>query len=109
MSIFKQAKDYIIKMLLGGSTVPSGLVELYRYSRDYGPISFEYKKSEGSTVAISTNFRFGKIITSGKDQDELDRNIKDAILTSFEIPSSFAKEAKIHKLGTGEAGEYAPA
>ena len=40
------------------------------------------------------------------DEKELDKNIKDAILTSFEIPSSYAKEAKIHRVGDGRK-EYA--
>ena len=50
-------------------------------------------------IAISTNFRYGSIVTSGKDVEELEKNIKDAILTSFDIPSSYAKEANILKVG----------
>jgi len=34
-------------------------------------------------------------VISGKDRNEIDKNVKDAILTSFEIPSAYAKEAKI--------------
>lgn len=48
-------------------------------------------------MARSTNFRYGSIITSGKDEQEVDRNIKDAILTSFEIPSAYSADAKLYK------------
>lgn len=109
MSFHKRIKDHLIKLMLGKSTVPQGLVELFRYSRDYGAINFSYEKNENGIVAVSTNFRYGSIITSGKNNEELDKNIRDAILTSFEIPSSYASEAKITKLGEGRIGEYAAA
>jgi hypothetical protein len=66
---------------------------------------FDYKKEGDITIAISKDFRCGSIITSGKNSEELDRNIKDAILTSFEVPSSFAKEANI--INTGKDKQYA--
>ncbi|MDO8626570.1 MAG: hypothetical protein Q7K39_03930 [Candidatus Magasanikbacteria bacterium] len=109
MSFTKRLKDQLIKLMLGKSTVPQGLVELFRYSRDFGSINFNFEKSENCIVAVSTNFRYGSIITSGKNNEELDKNIKDAILTSFEIPFSYASEAKITKLGEGRVGEYAAA
>lgn len=109
MSISKRIRDQVIKLMLGKSTVPQGLVELYRYFRAYDPINFKFETNENGIVAISTNFRYGSIITSGKNKEELDKNIKDAILTSFEIPSSYAAEAKISKVGDGRVGEYAAA
>lgn len=106
MSLIKRAKDQLIKVFWGKGVSPSGLVELQKYFRLYDPINFEYKKEGANLIAISTNFRYGSIITSGKDSKELDKNIKDAILTSFEIPSSYAKEAKIYQIG-GKCEEYA--
>ncbi len=100
MSVLKQTKDQFIKLLNGKAFVPQGLVELQRYFRTNSPINFEFKKSDdGSIVAISTNFRYGSIIATGKNKEEIDLNIKDAILTSFEIPSSYAKEAGIKNEG----------
>lgn len=95
MSLIKQTRDYLGKLILGKTTVPKGLFELEHYFNIYGPITFNEEKRDGKIIAISTNFRFGSIITSGKDKIELEKNIKDAILTSFEIPSSYAKEAGI--------------
>lgn len=99
MAYLKRTKDYFIKLLWGDKIVPRGLFELNQYFRLYGPIGFKYEKNDGVTVAMSTNFRYGSIITSGKDATEVDKNIKDAILTSFEIPSSYAEEVKIEKEG----------
>lgn len=99
MSILKKIKDKFIKFALGSKIVPRGLFELNQYFRVYGPIHFNYEKKDDVIVAISTNFRYGSVITSGKNEEELDKNIKDAILTSFEVPSSYAHEAKIHKVG----------
>ena len=106
MSILKKTKDQLIKFVLGSATVPRGLFELHQYFRLHGPIHFNYEKKKDITVAMSANFRYGSIITSGRDEDELDKNIKDAILTSFEVPSSYAREAKIYKVGDGRK-EYA--
>jgi len=107
MSIFKRAKDQLIKFLLIGSkTVPQGLFELNRYCRLFGGIHFQYKKEKEMLIAISDNFKLGSIVTSGKDEKELDRNIKDAILTFFEITSSYSKEESICKVGERQ-GEYA--
>ena len=106
MSIFKRTKDHLIKFLLGSKTVPQGLFELSQYCRLFGGIHFDYKKENGTIIAISADFKLGSIITSGKDEKELDKNIKDAILTFFEIPSSYSKEAKVCKVGEGQR-EYA--
>ncbi|MFH1326020.1 MAG: hypothetical protein ABIH48_00955 [Candidatus Falkowbacteria bacterium] len=99
MSIIKKTKDQTIKLLFGKSVVPRGLFELNQYFRINDPIGFDVKKSGDGLVAVSNNFRHGSIVTSGKDKKELDKNIKDAILTSFEIPSSYSKEARIMKEG----------
>ena len=98
MSIIKQTKDYLIKFLWEGKSVPEELFELSQYFRSNGPIEFEFKKENGEIIAISKNYRHGSIITSGKNEEDLEKNIKDAILTSFEIPSSYKKEAGIHKV-----------
>lgn len=98
MAITKKIRDQLVKFLLGKSSAPRGLVELNQYFRRFDPIRFSHEKGEnGTIIAISDNFRYGSIVTSGKDLETLDKNIKDAILTSFEVPSSFAKEAGIYK------------
>ncbi len=100
MFIVKKVKDRLVKQLLGKASVPRGLFELNQYFRHYPPIKFKYNNTEdGTIVAVSENFRYGSIVTSGKNNKELDENIKDAILTSFDVPSSFAKEANINKVG----------
>lgn len=105
MFIYKKIKDYLIKFLLGSKTVPQGLFELSRYCQLFGPIHFKYEKGEdGTIIAVSANFKLGSIVTSGKNENELDKNIKDAILTFFEIPSSYSKEAKICKVGAKQEG-----
>ena len=95
MPFTKRAKDYVLKFISGKEFVPQGLVEINRYFRLNDPINFEFKKEDNAIIGISKNFRFGSIVTSGKNLEELDKNIKDAILASFEIPSSYAKEANI--------------
>lgn len=103
MSLYKQAKDQFIRFMLGKNSVPSGLAELNHYFRFNGPINFRYEKQEdGSIVAVSDNFRYGSIITHVDRKEELDEKIKDAILTAFEVPSSYAKEAGLHRVGDKE-------
>lgn len=106
MSIVKLSKDYLVKLLIGKNSVPSGLFDSREYFRIYGPIHFEFEIIDDLTIAKSKDFHWGSIITSGKNEQELDKNIKDAILTSFEIPSSYASEAKIEKVESKEL-EYA--
>ncbi|MCK5416173.1 hypothetical protein KAI92_01960 [Candidatus Parcubacteria bacterium] len=96
--MLKQVKDHLVK-LLNGNSVPVEYLELKKYFRFNEPINFEFKKEDGEIIAISTNFRHGSIITSAKTQEELDKNIEDAILTSFEVPSSYKKMAGLHKVG----------
>ncbi len=109
MPFTKKAKDYIVKALNGKAFVPSGLVEINRYFRFYDPIEFEFKQEGGRIVAISQNFQYGSIITSGRNKQELDKNIEDAILTSFEIPSSYSKEANLINLRENKHKSYAVA
>ncbi len=100
MSLGKQVKDYAVKILWGGKFVPQGLFEVSEYFRNNSAIIFDYHKTENGLMAVSKNFRYGSIVTHGKDAEELDKNIKDAILTSFEVPSSYRKEAAIKKVVT---------
>lgn len=107
MSYFKISKDYIAKALLGTSFLPRGVFELSEYFRIYKSITFDYhKEDDGTVVAVSTNFQYGSIITSAHSIRELDKNIKDAILTAFSIPSVYSSHIKIHKVGE-QAREYA--
>ena len=96
MAFLKIMRDHLAKVLLDGKGfVPRELVELNQYFRRFGPINFDFKKEGALIVGVSTNFKYGSIVTSGKTPEELDRNIKDAILTMFDVPSSYAKEAGI--------------
>lgn len=95
-------KNNFIKFINGKGYVPAGLSEMNRYFYHNGPIFFDIKNEEGIFIAVSNNFRHGSIITDGVDMSELDKNIKDAILTSFDIPSSYAKEAAISNIGDKE-------
>jgi hypothetical protein len=106
MSLLKTTKDRLIKVLFGKATIPRGLYELDRYFRLHDPIDFEKHEEEGYIVAVSVNFLYGSIIAQGSTESELDRNIKDAILTSFEVPSSYAREAGVQKIGAS-ANRYA--
>ncbi|HAM88875.1 MAG: hypothetical protein US83_C0020G0009 [Candidatus Falkowbacteria bacterium GW2011_GWC2_38_22] len=98
MVLLKQTKDYLIKFLWNGKSVPIGLFELAQYFRTNGAIHFEFKQEGKELIAISKNFQYGTIVTSAESQTELDEKIKDAILTAFDVPSSYAKEAGVHKV-----------
>jgi len=108
MKFSKVLRDHLLKALNGPKVVPVGLVELQRYFRNYGPIKFNHHREDGELIAVSENFRYGSIMTAGKTDEELDRHIKDAILTSFEVPSAYAKEANLVREGK-EAHRYAAA
>ena len=98
----------MFKWLLGNRIVPKELLELNQYFRLHGAIGFAYTKSDdGHIIAKSTNFRYGSIVTSGKDMNEVDKSIKDAILTSFGVPSAYAKEAALRNQGTEKESSYA--
>lgn len=106
----KCIKDNVIKLIFGKSTHPAGLYESSEYFRHNGPIRFEIVKEGSALIAKSTNFRCGSIITYGKTSEELDRNIKDAILTTFEIPSSYARLTDVQKVNSKDNQyQYAPA
>ncbi|HEX9664351.1 MAG TPA: hypothetical protein VGA49_00865 [Patescibacteria group bacterium] len=98
MSLTKEIKDLLIKKFAGHQNIPRGLFELATYFRHNGSISFDYKEHEDVVIAVSNNFRYGSIVAQGKDIKELEKNIPDAILTSFDVPSSYAREAKIYKV-----------
>lgn len=103
MSLYKVGKDWLVRRLLDGDTVPRGLIELHQYFRHNDGITFHVEKQEdGSLVAVSTNFRYGSILTFGRTEEELNEKIKDAILTAFEIPSSYADEAQVKRIGEKE-------
>lgn len=108
MSLIKVIQDQIAKSLFPKGMVPRELLDMASYFRTNKAINFEFKKSEdGTIIAISTNFRYGSIVTSGKNEDDLEKNIKDAILTSFDVSSAYAKEAAIHREGKASEGAYA--
>ncbi len=101
--MYKEVKDQFIKLVLGKASVPSGLSDLNHYFRTYEAINFRTEKQEhDSIVAISENFRYGTIITQAKNTDELSEKIKNAILTAFEVPSSYSKEAGVRRVGEHE-------
>src|SRR3989344_8410859 len=101
MNSFKVTKDYIGKVLMkafyGGKAVPRELFDLSEYFRHYSRINFDYHREGDATVAVSSNFRFGSIIARGRNEAELEHNIKDAILTSFDLPSAYQAEAQIRR------------
>lgn len=83
--------------------MPAEINDFTRYFANYGPINFNIEeKKDGTFVAVSTDFKYGSIITSAKNMKKLDEEIKDAILTAFEIPSAFANEAKVIQEGSRE-------
>ena len=101
----KKVKDNLFKLFYSNNFIPRELYELSDYFRYNDPIYFDIKKEEGLFIAISKNFRYGSIITEANNSKELNDKIKDAILTSFEIPSSYEKEANIKNIK--ENSEYA--
>jgi len=101
MTIKKELKDKLVKIFwYRRDMVPAGLFELSQYFRNNGPINFELKNENDEIIAVSKDFRYGTIITSAKSEGELDESIKDAILTTFEVPSSYKQEAGLHKIGS---------
>jgi len=110
MAILKVLTDQLAKALFDTKGVlPRELFDLNQYFRHHGPINFSFKREGGFIIAVSTDFRHGSIISSGKNQEELDANVKDAILTAFDVPSSYAKEAQIIHVGkeAAEQNSYA--
>lgn len=105
----KIIKDWLFKAYLKlHNTVPSGLLDLHRYFKTYGPIRFKFHDEDGVIVAVSENFHYGSIVTFASTKEALDEKIKDAIMTSFGVPSSYSKEAAIRREGNEHAA-YAAA
>jgi hypothetical protein len=104
MKLSKVAKDYMNKWSLGKEYVPKGLYDISEYFRLYGPIHFDRREEDGVIVVFSTNFRYGSIVTEASSEAELDRKIKDAILTAFEVPSAYAEQANVRR--AGKVNEY---
>jgi hypothetical protein len=85
---------------LDNKTYPSSLSNLHYYFRTYRQINFQFERQQdGSFIAFSTDFQYGSIITSAPSKELLDDKVKDAILTAFEVPSSYAKEAAVKRQG----------
>lgn len=104
MAIIKIIRDQLIKALFDSKgAVPREVLELSQYFRNNKHINFVFKKEGDIIIAISTDFRYGSIITSAKNPEELDAKVKDAILTAFDIPSSYAAEANIINVSKGAA------
>jgi hypothetical protein len=105
----KEIKDGVIKYASSGNSANEQLRELFEYFQQHGSITFDYEiaKESGLIIAKSTNFRFGSIITSGRNPKELDENIKDAILTAFDMPSVYLEESRIEKVGDTKQSQYA--
>ena len=65
-------------------------------------IDFEITQHNDKTgkyfLAKSRNLNKGQIITSGKNLVELDKNIKDAIYTAFDVPAHYCDYSKIRNI-----------
>jgi len=97
MNRIKVLRDHVTKAVAPDY---APVKELHEYLRGHKGISFHHEiLDDGSYVSRSTNFAYGRILAVGKDRKELDANIKDAILTAFDIPSAYAKEAGISAVG----------
>lgn len=96
--MIKYIKDSLIKYLAGSDFLPEEVFEASEYFRHFSGINFDIKEEDGLFIATSTNFRWGTIMTSGATLKELDRNIKDAILTAFSVPSAYADKLKIQNV-----------
>lgn len=104
--MLKQLKDNLAKFISGSNYLPEEVLEAHEYFRHYGAINFKFEKIDNEIMATSTNYKWGLIITSGKNLSDLDRNIKDAILTAFCVPSSYARRLDIKKVNKDKK-EYA--
>ena len=99
MNLLKVTKDQVARLLLGKAVVPAELLELSTYFRRFKEINFEQHKEDGLIVAVSTDFKYGTIIAHGRNQEELDNDTSDAILTAFGVPSAYQKEADLRRVG----------
>lgn len=107
MKLSKLAKDYMVKKFWHKPVgfVPRGLFELSEYFRNNPSIHFNFHNEDGYIIAVSENFRHGSIVTQAKTHEELDFKIKDAILTAFDIPSTYKKEAGVRAVNN-KSTEY---
>lgn len=96
--MFKYIKDSLTKYLVGSDCLPEEVFEASEYFRHFDGINFDIKEEDGLYLAQSTNYNCGSIITSGRNLKELDKNIKDAILTAFSVPSVYADKLKIQNV-----------
>ena len=112
MNILKVIKDWLARrelVLFKGDVLPAELFDLYDYFRfSADGINFAIRKDKDSDmwVAESVGFRQGSIITTGRTEAELEKNMRDAILTAFSIPSSYMKEAKLVGKNVKNKKEY---
>lgn len=64
-----------------------------------GGISFSVRRMEEEQnvyyIAESKNIHNKSIVVTGKNLDELDKNIKDAIFTLYQVPAYYAKKELI--------------
>ncbi len=102
----KEVKDNIIKFISGSDLVPRELLEVHDYFRLNKAINFEFHEENGGIMAVSKDFRHGSIVTFGKNYKDLDEKIKDAILTSFDLPSAYKNEASIYNKDINSKKEY---
>jgi len=91
MAILKVLTDQLAKALFDTKGVlPRELFDLNQYFRHHGPINFSFKREGGFIIAVSTDFRHGSIISSGKNQEELDakqenRQMDEALLGKINV------------------------
>jgi len=104
MRPLKVFKDRAVRSILGKDYVPESLFDFSEYFRHFKEINFEYHKEGDITIAVSTDFKYGSIVTSGRNKEELDKNIKDAILTSFEVPSAYLDKINLHQVDDQREG-----
>lgn len=103
MSFSKELRDKLLRLVAGNDFRPRGLVDLQEYFRHNPEITFELTKKDGGFIAHSKNFRYGSIVTVAKSLETLDHSVRDAILTTFEIPSSYEEEAGIRRRGVAKS------
>lgn len=75
------------------------------------PIKFSVEKitEDGQSYFLATSFNIpkGNIITSGKNLEELNNNIKDAIFTSFDVPAYYCDYSLIKEQAEIKELKYA--
>jgi hypothetical protein len=100
MGVAKVIKDNLDKHIFNRNKFISEINGFRRYFALYDSINFNIHQEDGVFVAKSTDYKYGSIITSADSKEEIEKEIKDAILTSFGIPSAYANEAKVVNTGS---------